>query len=235
MTLSSFVLPHVIAGILALLLFWTAAFNRKGTALHRRIGQAYLLSMAVIVLTGIPLTLKAYLLGHYTSALFLGYLLILVSHSSLTSVRAIRLRQDRSAFLGPVHRIATGILGAAGAAVIIMGASSSMAVILVPFGCIGVISMIALVRDIRAQEASRNWWLKEHYGAMIGNGIATHIAFSQIGLSRVLPGQGELSSMLGWLLPLIIGLAAITWLNRRFQAPGAKMPGGTKPIPSLDS
>src|SRR6056297_611622 len=235
MTLSSFVLPHVIAGTLALLLFWTAAFNRKGTALHRRIGQAYLLSMTVIVLTGIPLTLKAYMLGNYTSTLFLGFLFILVSHSCLTSGGALCHRQHREAFPGPVHRIAAGILGAAAAAVIIMGASSSMAAILVPFGCIGVISMIALIRDIRAQEASRNWWLKEHYGAMIGNGIATHIAFSQIGLSRVLPGQGELSSMLGWLLPLIIGLAAVTWLNRRYQAPGAKMPAGTKPIPSLDS
>lgn len=235
MTLSSFVLPHVIAGTLALLLFWIAACNRKGTALHRRIGQAYLLSMAVIVLTGIPLTLKAYLLGHYNSALFLGYLLILVSHGCLTSVRAIRLRHDRSAFLGPFHRVITGILGAAGAAVVIMGWDTSMAVILVPFGCIGVVSLIGLIRAIGSQESPRNWWLREHYGAMIGNGIATHIAFSQIGLSRLLPGQSELSSMLGWLLPLIIGLAAIAWLNRRFQASGANMPPGMKPIPSLDS
>jgi hypothetical protein len=221
MTLSTFAIPHALAGTLALLLFWLAAIKKKGTTRHRRIGQAYLLCMALIVLTGIPLTLKAYLEGNHTGAVFLAYLLILVSHSCATSVRAIRLKHDRQAFLGRFHRIATGLLGLSGAAVVFIGWNTSWAMILVPFGAIGIVSVVAMVRQIRATTAPRNWWLREHYGAMIGNGIATHIAFSQIGLARLMPAQGELSSTLGWLLPLAIGLGTLAWLNRRFQAPGA--------------
>jgi uncharacterized membrane protein len=225
MDLSLFVLPHVIAGVLALVLFWLTVFNRKGTRFHRRVGHAYLLSMGFIVVTGIPLTLKAYLVGYATTALFLGYLLILVSHGCVTSVRAIRYRNDRAGFLGPFHRVATGILGLSGAAVIVLAWGSSMAFILVPFGAIGVIGLVGLFRDLRGREVPGNWWLREHYGAMIGNGIATHIAFSQIGLARLFPGQGSLTSVLGWLLPLVIGLAAIQILNRRFAHAAAKIPG----------
>lgn len=224
MNLSLFVLPHVAAGVIALLLFWTAAFNKKGTSFHRKVGQAYLVSMAIIVLTGIPLTLKAYLTGYVTSAIFLGYLLILVSHSCFTSVRAIRLRQDRVKFLGPFHQVATGILGTAGAAVMIYGWGSNMAVILIPFGAIGVMSLIGLVRDMRKAEYATNWWLKEHYGAMIGNGIATHIAFSQIGLARILPGQSGTVTMLGWLVPLAVGMTAIVVLNRRYRKVSPRTP-----------
>jgi len=219
-----FVLTHVTAGVAALLLFWVAALNKKGTLLHRRIGHAYLVSMALIVITGIPLTLHAYLVGNHTAALFLGYLLILVSHSCITSVRAIRLRSDRAAFHGPLHLIATGTLGAAGAAVMVFGWDTRMAVILVPFGAIGIITLVGLIRDMRKPEHPRNWWLKEHYGAMIGNGIATHIAFSQIGLSRLFPGQGSIATTLGWLLPLVVGLTAIALLDRRYRQPTAKIP-----------
>lgn len=221
MTLSTFAIPHAAAGTMALILFWLAAAKRKGTRGHRRIGQAYLLCMALVVLTGIPLTIKAYLAGNPVGAVFLAYLLILVSHSCATSVRAIRLKRDRQAFMGPFHRIATGLLGLSGATVVLIGWNTSLAMILVPFGAIGIVSLVGMVRQLRSMSVPGNWWLREHYGAMIGNGIATHIAFSQIGLARLMPTQGELSSTLGWLLPLVIGLGALTWLNRRFQAPGA--------------
>ncbi|MEN1728744.1 MAG: hypothetical protein AAGJ52_09910 [Pseudomonadota bacterium] len=225
MDLSIFVMPHVIAGVFALILFWMAVFNRKGTALHRRIGQAYLLSMALIVVTGVPLTIKAYLDGYLITAVFLGYLLILVSHGGVTALRSIRLRHDREAFLGPFHRAATAVLALAGIAVIVLGWGSSMAFILVPFGAIGALGLIGLIRDLRRSDIPKNWWLREHFGALIGNGIATHIAFSQIGLARIFPGQGSVTTLLGWLLPLIIGLAAIQILDRRYGKSAARIPG----------
>lgn len=225
MTLASFVPPHLIAGGLALVLFWVAVFSRKGSLWHRRVGQAFLACMAVVVLSGIPLTLHLYLKGAETFAIFLGYLVILVSLASINSVRAIRYRQDRSAYLNRTHQVSIVILALAGLAVIVVGLNSPMAPILVPFGALGLFSLIGLVRDLKRVEISRSWWLKEHYGNMIGNGIATHIAFSQIGLVRLLPGQGYLVNLLGWLLPLTIGLAAIAVLNRRYRGATVKLPG----------
>lgn len=224
MTLSAFVLPHVTAGVFALILFWLAALNRKGTLFHRRVGQCYLLAMALIVLTGIPLTIKALINGHFISALFLGYLLTLVSHSCISSVRSIRHRKHRAIYLGRFHQISTGLLGLAGLAVMWFGWSTSMALILVPFGAIGVAAVIGLIRDIQQASVPQNWWLKAHYGAMIGNGVATHIAFSQIGLARLLPGQSW-TATLGWLLPLIIGIAAARLLDRRYARSTATIPG----------
>ena len=46
-----YVLFHVIAGTVALLGFWIAAFLRKGSPRHRLVGRAYLLAMVVV---GIP-------------------------------------------------------------------------------------------------------------------------------------------------------------------------------------
>ncbi|MCA1713620.1 MAG: hypothetical protein LC715_00305 [Gammaproteobacteria bacterium] len=44
------------------------------------------------------------------------------------------------------------------------------------------------------------WWLVEHYSAMLGNGIATHVAFVSIGLPRLLPAvDGVGLHYLGWL------------------------------------
>ncbi|AKS42010.1 hypothetical protein [Wenzhouxiangella marina] len=224
MTLSSFAMPHLIAGSAALLLFWIAVFKRKGTAIHRKIGQAYLACMSIVVLTGIPLTLHLFLTGHTITAVFLGYLVILVSLACVNSVRAIRYKRDRAGYYGLGHRLAVGVLAAAGIAVMVVGWNSGAAAILIPFGALGPWNLFVLIRDLGKRDVAPNWWLKEHYGAMIGNGIATHIAFSQIGLSRLLPGQSDLVAMLGWLLPLGIGLTAIVMLDRRYRRPAVRIP-----------
>ena len=53
-------------------------------------------------------------------------------------------------------------------------------------------------------DAQPRWWLAEHYGAMLGNGVATHVAFLSIGLPRLLPAiDGDALHYLGWFAPLV--------------------------------
>src|SRR5690606_8729454 len=73
----------------------------------------------------------------------------------------------------------------------------------------------------RGGPGNRRWGLREHFNAMIGNGIAVHIAFVSIGLRSVL---AELDLVvvqyLAWFGPLAVAVVAAVWLNRKYG--GAK-------------
>ena len=53
---------------------------------------------------------------------------------------------------------------------------------------------------------------------MVGNGIATHIAFLGIGLPRLLPGvDGTALHYLAWFGPLVVAVIAKLMLDRRWK------------------
>ncbi|MFP4208121.1 MAG: hypothetical protein ACLFSC_05630 [Wenzhouxiangella sp.] len=215
-----FVGPHLIAGTVALVLFWVAAVLVKGSPLHRRVGQGYLLAMLAIILTAIPLVILIWMRGHPITAMFLGYLTLLIALTCRNALAAIRFRRDPARFAGLDLQLLGAVTGLAGMVVVITGLTRQ-AWILVAFGMIGPLILFQLARQARArrrgQALASNWWLKEHYGAMIANGVATHIAFFQIGLMRLLPGlETALVQQMAWFGPLIIALAVGRWLDRRY-------------------
>ena len=58
----------------------------------------------------------------------------------------------------------------------------------------------------------------EHYTAMLGNGVATHIAFLGIGLPRLLPAvDGTALHYAAWFGPLGAAVIAKWLLDRRWQ------------------
>ena len=50
------VLLHIGFGVVALATFWTAAWLRKGSSLHRRVGTSYLLAMLGVLGTALPMS-----------------------------------------------------------------------------------------------------------------------------------------------------------------------------------
>ena len=53
---------------------------------------------------------------------------------------------------------------------------------------------------------------------MIGNGVATHIAFLSIGLPKLLPMlSGPVLQNLAWLGPLMLSIIAGIYLNRKYM------------------
>ena len=44
---------HIFSGFIAIFMFWTVIFMRKGTQLHKKIGTIYFLSMNVVVISSI--------------------------------------------------------------------------------------------------------------------------------------------------------------------------------------
>lgn len=217
--LSGFAAPHALVGTVALVTFWTAAMAKKGSPLHKTVGKVYLLAMIGVVVTAVPLALSHALAGQWLGAAFLGYLVILVSHACRLAWTAIRYKRDFARYTGAGYRVSTALLAVSGAGVSVLGLTYD-SLLLIIFGLLGPLNAIGARKLVRQGPQSPKWWLKEHFGAMIGNGVATHIAFLQIGLMRLIPGLGDtIVAHLAWFGPLTLAFVAGFWLDRRYMRP----------------
>lgn len=231
-SLSYFV--HVGLGTLALATFWTAGLSRKGSPVHRLAGKMYLLAMCGLLLAAAPLT--AFLAPRNpVGAAFLTYLIIITTTSVWTSWRAVKDKRDWKRFTGPVYRLLMWANLATGLAIAYIGlfVTTQMQAIFVAFSSIGIISFVTMWRFSRQLPADARWPLRQHLGAMLGNGVATHIAFLSIGLPKVLPFLAGSSLLnLSWLGPLVAAFVAGVYLTRKYlperrpvDAPGGAVTG----------
>jgi hypothetical protein len=214
------VAAHVTVGGVALATFWTAAALRKGSALHRRVGQAYLLAMAGIILTGAPLALVRWFDGRPVTAAFLGYLVVITAGGTWTAWRAVRDKTDATRFTGPVYAALGWLSLLSGLGVLALGIKVG-APLLIGFSAVGLFAgqdMLRKRRDPRRLTSTPRWWFVEHYTAMLGNGVATHIAFLGIGLPRLLPAvDGAVLHYVSWFGPLVVAAIAKVLLDRRYK------------------
>lgn len=207
---------HASIGLLALATFWIAAFARKGSPLHVGVGRVYLVTMAAIVVTAVPLVAARFLEGRYVTGTFFVLLLSLVATACFVGWTAIRHKRDWRRFLGRGYRTLTVSNVVAGTAAIVLGAAYSQW-IFVAFGVFGVKLGRDMWKFLRDDAKAPNWWFVQHYQAMIGNGIATHIAFALIGLPRVFPNvAGGVLTYVGWLAPLATGITVQYLLDRKY-------------------
>ena len=90
------------------------------------------------------------------------------------------------------------------------------------FSLIGISTFASMRRFALRTPTEARWWMRQHLRAMLGNGVATHIAFLSIGLPRLLPMlQGPVFQNLAWLAPLGVAAVAGVYLGRKYLgAPG---------------
>ncbi len=210
---------HTAVGAAALLCFWIAALARKGSGPHRAAGRIYLGAMAAILLTAVPLVLPMFWTGRTVSGVFFLDLLLLVSTSVLVAPRAIRRKQDFEAFRGGIYPVLAGLLLAGGLFTAGIGVWARQPLPGV-FGLLSAALSLRMLYLLRLRTPPAGWWLREHFTAMIGNGVATHVAFLGIGLLRVLPpdlGAQVQHLHLAWYGPLAVSLAAAFRLNQRHR------------------
>ncbi len=232
---AALVAVHIATGAVALAAFWTAAALRKGSPAHRRVGQTYLWAMLGIVVTAVPLALARWYDGHPVTAAFLGYLAVITATGVWLSWRAVRDKAAPRRFTGPVFVALAGLSLVSGAGVLALGLQRG-APLLIGFSFVGIVSGALMLRQ-RAQRdriaTTPRWWLVEHYTAMVGNGIATHIAFLGIGLPRLLPNvDGTVLHYLAWFGPLGVALIAKLWLDRRWKPAPRPVAASLRGVPS---
>jgi hypothetical protein len=214
------VMLHIAAGTVALLSYWSAALARKGSPLHVRSGKVYWKAMVVICATAVPMSIFFFLRGQADIGTFLAYLVVISATAMWTGLRAIRLKQDQAAFLGGPYRVVAVANLLAGLAVLALGIYSGN-VLSMGFSLIGIVVGGGMLRKFSKPSAARNWWLPEHYGAMLGCGVATHVAFLAIGLNRLVALAGWQVppdfKLVAWAAPVVVSLAAGVWLDRKYN------------------
>lgn len=214
----SLVIAHIAAGSIALITFWTAAFARKGSPVHKGAGKAYLLSMLGILATALPMALVFISRGRIGLGVFLAYLVVITGTSVWLSWRSIRMKRDVRGYHDRRYRVIGWGNLLSGLVVFAIGLARGD-VLLSTFCWVGVFTGVGMLRQARSLPTAANWWLREHYGAMLGNGVATHVAFLGVGLNGFLSSFGiAWLQLLPWFGPLTVALAAGVYLNRRYGA-----------------
>lgn len=225
-TLSFFI--HAGLGTLALATFWIAGLSRKGSPVHRAAGKIYLPAMAGLLLAAVPLALSV-LAVRPVAGSFLSYLLVITVTSVWCSWRAVKDKKDWARYTGPVFRGLMWLNLASALAIAGVGLlmAKQMQLVIVSFAGIGLFAFVQMWRFSRQPPEDPRWWLREHLNAMLGNGVATHIAFLSIGLPKVLPMlAGSTLMNLAWLGPLVVAFVAGAYLSRKFLPKRATPPAG---------
>lgn len=226
------VIAHVAAGTVALLAYWSAAIARKGGRVHRKVGQAYLLSMVAVLATSVVLAGTFFARGQAGIGTFLAYLVVITGTACWQGWLAVRRKHDAAAFHGRNYTLLAWANLGAGLATLWAGLALGHVLLLV-FCWIGILAGAAGLLQQRRFRAgrglaveNRRWWLREHFQSMLGTGVATHVAFLAIGLNRLLAPFGvQAPQLLAWLLPVAVAVAAGMLLDRRYGFAGKRSAG----------
>ena len=207
---------HIGLGVAALLSYWVAALASKGSAPHKLAGKIYLLVMIGLLIPAIPLSVRILLEKSVMFGWFFFYLLLITGSALWQGWFAIRHKRDFSRYTGVGFRRLAWANLAAGVAILGLGAATVQPILL-GFSAVGILNGRRMLQLAKSQPAHPRWWMEQHIGAMIGCGVATHIAFLLVGLPRLLPAlAGPTMQTAAWLAPLALSFLARFWLGRKY-------------------
>ena len=200
---------HVIAGVVALAAGLGAITTRKGGRRHSLAGQLYGASMALVVLTAVPLSLVAADWFLFAISVFTGYL-VAAGYRVIARRRAGLAEPAATdyALHGAMLVASVGMIGggAAGAAT----GTMAMGEILVVFGVIGGALAGQELRQLRRPSADRTPWFTRHIAFMGGGYIATVTATITVNLTAV-------PAPVRWLGPTAVGVPLIFYAVRQYR------------------
>ena len=225
---------HVALGVAALGSYWTAGFAKKGSPLHRAAGKVFMLAMCGIVLSGAGFAVQRFATGHPITGTFLAYLVVITITAMWLGWRAPKDKRDWPRYTGRTYKSLAVLNLLAGAASLYVGLRFSVNLFAM-FSIVGFLFGFSMLQFARKAPTNPRWWMVEHGGAMIANGVATHIAFLSIGLPRLLPGlSGGTLQTIAWMGPLALAILANVWLKRRYRqtSPSVSQPS---PVPRLNT
>lgn len=207
---------HVAIGTIGLMAFWTTAALPKGTRRHRRIGSLYLFAIVGVALTAIPLAAHAFVSGNDPLGVFLSYLIVVTASGTWIGWRAARTRRSAQIFVGGAYR-PVAWLNVLSAMALLATGIATRSLLLTGMSTVGFYIGGRMLRFSRTTTTDRAWWLKHHYTGMVGSGVATHIAFLNLGFTRLVPSPYvPIAHYTAWFGPLLAALVAVWWLDRRY-------------------
>jgi hypothetical protein len=208
---------HILAGTLALAAFWTSAWLRKGSGSHINVGRVFMIAMAAVATTGVPLAAAMFMRGRPVTASVLLYLIVITVTPTWLAWRAVRDKGDFKRYTGPVFKVLAGVNLLAGAAMLAAGLKYGNG-LLMGISLIGLATGGLMIHFLRKPAPTdRRWWVARHYIGIIGAGIATHVTFLNLGFARLLPPDlGTTAQRLSWIVPFVVAGIARLYLDRKY-------------------
>lgn len=213
-------LAHIAVGAVVLASFWGAAWARKGSLPHRRLGRVYVVSMVALLAATLVLATGSVLAGDPRRAVFNVYVSLISVASVWMAWSSIRHRGDFARYRGWPYKLICFALGGYGLFLLTlvpkMGIPARMAMV-TAFAVLGLSIAGAMAwRLVRGADHAR-WWLSEHLTAMSINFAATHASFSILALSAVWPALKEpwtrTAVLVAWMTSALV---VRLWAGRRF-------------------
>ncbi|TQV89251.1 hypothetical protein [Aliikangiella coralliicola] len=229
---------HVIAGSIALVVFWLPIFAKKGDKKHRRFGQLFVNGMYAVSISGVLMTLfvlvdpigvrapernldieQAYNLA-YQNRVFAGFLLmlsILVFSNVKQSVLVLKVKAQRELLKTRFHIGTIIFLGMVGLVVGWIGFSEQLLLLQI-FSVLSVLNSIGMLHYIYKSNLKQREWIIAHLGNILGAGIGAYTAFFAFGGSRLFSEilTGNLQ-VIPWIAPGVIGVVSSIYLTKKYQ------------------
>lgn len=213
-------LAHIAVGTVVLASFWGAALARKGSAVHRRMGRIYVLSMAVLLAATMVIATGSVMAGQPTRAVFNVYVSLISVASVWMAWSSVAHRSDFSRYRGwPYKTICLALFGyglVLLAMVPRMGIPARMAMV-TAFAVLGLSIAGAMAWRLRRGADHARWWLSEHLTAMGINFAATHASFSILAMGALFPALKEpwtrTAILSAWMMSALV---VRVWAGRRF-------------------
>ena len=196
---------HALFGGIGLIAGTLSVITKKGSSLHRKSGKWFLIGM--LLSSGISLPI-ACMPGHINPFLFLIGLFTI--YMVVVGKRALRykFRKNKVARLDWTITIAMFCISIV---MILCGSLlfEKVSVLYIYFGIVGVVLCISDYRFLRNPHKTRNTWLVQHIGKIMGAYIASVTAFLVAGLS--------ISGVAIWIIPSFFGTALIIYYIKKVR------------------
>ncbi|MCW5636595.1 MAG: hypothetical protein KIT17_24915 [Rubrivivax sp.] len=213
---------HILIGTVVLASFWVAALAAKGSALHKRGGRLYVLSMAALLAATLVLAAGSALAGVPMRAVFNVYVTLISVVSVFMAWRSIASRADVHRYLDWRYKALCVLLGAYGLFLLGLALSPGMGeparrALVACFALLGLSIAGAMAWRLRRGADHPRWWLSEHLTAMGINFAATHASFSLLAGGAVFAVLKEPWVRTGVLAAwMTSALVVRLWAGRRF-------------------
>ncbi len=195
---------HIAAGTVALLTFWLPWVVKKGGALHRRVGWAFVGAMTVVSISGIVVSIARLLdseAANDPGALFLFGVAVLSGANASMGIRSLRTKRRHTATRsGWDVGVAVALLLAG--IVTLAVAWQLRSVLYAVFGGFSAANAVAQLRFWLRPPQSRGAWLYEHITGMGATSIAALTALLVVNLERF---GLEQWALFFWIAPGVLG------------------------------
>ena len=219
MVLTILLFFHVLAGAVALFVFWIPLVTVKGGKVHRQVGWVFVTAMSVAAVTawgvcGIRIAETTDEQQRATAA-FLAYVGLLAVNTSWSGLRSLRFKQRTTRHFHPIDLGIPLLLLVSGLGVFLHGLQVNMP-LLMGFAPVGIIvGALDLAYWLRPPQERMHWWF-QHMAGMIGTCIATVTAFLAVNAS-MLGIRSPVLILVVFLAPTLLGVPGMWLWTRRYR------------------